>query len=205
MTTEGAQGILEGDFLSPERIRLALGMEYTGDQIALLENELPNDYKLRQCREQGVMLVAGPAKPMSLAEIMRQDTPVFGDSAAVWATCSNQFAQTAAINPGWMLFNKQPVPDSDRMSWHDARDLVVQPKFVPNVAEVAWAILVQKMVNGEFLFPDEYVRTSTSPAVGLHVAIGHCGSDNRALIQSFDDDECRSWVKLAQAQTKFSR
>jgi hypothetical protein len=201
---EDAHTILQGDFLSPELIQLKLGVKYSGDQIALLEKELPNEYKLRQSRDQGVMLVAGPSKPLTVAEICELAPDCFGHDTARWMIRRGDFG-TATVNPGWMLFRKEPVPGSENKLWCEMAALVTEPRIIPNLAEAAWAIVAYKAAHGEFLFPEDYVCTSTSRVLGRHTMIGNCDSQDRIVVLEKKDGEISRWMKITQAQKKFSR
>lgn len=203
-TVVDARSILAGDFLSPEDIQHKLDVRYSGDDIALLEKGLPNEYKLKQSRDQGVMLIAGPSKPMTLANICSLAVNSFGGKEYLWPICHRDPFGTDQVQPGWMLLRKEPFAESERKTWEQMCSLVNEPRFIPNVAQIAWAITVFKAVHGVFLFPEDYVVTSSSRAPGYHIMIGNCREPNRIMLMDNKDDVGTRWTKVTCAQRKFS-
>ena len=160
-----AESILGKDFISPEEISTARGLTYTDEQLAKLHDTLPAQEVLEWCRDNGMTLVAGPPKSMSLVEIQPNTHTWYSNKA-------QKFARADKVETVWVALRKEPVPSSLSRNWLEQRELVVEPMTVPNVAEAAWGFTTYKAVRGVYLLPNLWVRTSSFDSDGFLVSVG---------------------------------
>lgn len=172
-----AKSVLGKDFISPEEIATARGVTYTDEQLAKFSDTLPAQDVLEWCRDNGMMLVAGPPKAMSLLDIRAIKTDYFYSKEGGWYTENKQkFAQGDKAESIWIALRKEPVADSLGKNWSQQSELVVLPMTVPNAAEAVWGLTAYKAVRGIYLLPDLYVRTSSLVSDGDRVSVGIFGA-----------------------------
>lgn len=178
-----ARTILGSDFIPPEEIATARGVVYTDEQLAKFGETLPAAEVLHWCRDNGMMLVAGPPKAMSLLDIRALHTDFFytkgpAKNNAGWYDDEKQkFSRNDKAEPVWIALRKEPVPGSLSRNWSEQSALVIAPMTVPNVAEVAWCLTTYKAVRNVFLLPSLYVRTSSLDSDGDRVGVGGFDAD----------------------------
>lgn len=173
-----ARTILGQDFISPEEIATARGVTYTDEQLAKFGDSLPDQEALEWCRDNGMMLVAGPPKAMSLLDVRSIKADYFYSKEGGWyADKAQKFAKNDKAEPVWIALRKEPVADSRNKTWPDQQELVSAPMAVPNVAEAVWGITTYKAVRGVYLLPDVYVRTSSVDSGGNRVRVGDFDAD----------------------------
>lgn len=168
-----ARTILGKDFISPEEIATARGLIYTDEQLATFGDTLPAQDILEWCRDNGMMLVAGPPKALSLLDIRAIKTDYFYSNKGGWyADKAQKFARDDKAEPVWIALRKEPVADSFSKNWSEQSEFVTVPMVVPNAAEAAWGLTTYKAVRGIYLLPNVYVRTSSIDSGGHHVYVG---------------------------------
>lgn len=195
-----AKTILGKDFISPEEIATARGLTYTDEQLAKFSDTLPAQDVLEWCRDNGMMLVAGPPKAMSLLDIRVLETGYFYSKEGGWyAEDKQKFAQGDKAEPVWIALAKDPVTNSFGKNWSQQSELIALPKTVPNAAETVWGLTTYKAVRGVYLLPNLYVRTSSLGSDGYHVHVGLF--DAKGLFISIHwDSYCNSYLGLASAR-----
>ncbi len=195
-----ARTILGKDFISPEEIAKSRGVTYTDDQLAKFGNTLPSQEVLEWCRDNGMMLVAGPPKAMSLLEVRELKNGYFYSKEGGWYSNDVQkFARNDKAETVWIMLRKEPVTDSLGKNWSEQSDLVVAPMVVPNAAEVVWAITTYKAVRGIYLLGDLYVRTSSLDSDGNHVCIG-IFDDEGLFVDVWGDDGRHDFIGVSAAR-----
>jgi hypothetical protein len=172
-----ARAILGDDFISPEEIGTARGLTYTGEQFANFGDTLPAQDVLKWCRDNGMMLVAGPPKSMTIIDVRFMKPNQFNEYGGVWyATCSYEFIRSDKVEPVWIALRKEPVNSSSNKDWEEQRRLcrLVEPTMeVPNVAEVVWCLTAYRAVRGFNPLPvSSRFRTSSIDESGSHVFVG---------------------------------
>lgn len=176
-----ARTILGSDFISPQEITKSRGVIYTDEQLAKLGDTLPGVEALQWCRDNDMILVAGPPTAMSLLQIRTLNSSYFHskdpskDNAAWYDDAKQKFAREDKTEPVWIALRKEPVPDSLGRNWSEQNALVAAPMTVPNAAEAAWCLTNYSAIRGVFLLPSLYVRTSSMDSVGNRVDVGHVG------------------------------
>ena len=185
---ELAKNILGKDFISPEDIAKARGITYTDEQLAIFGDTLPAQEVLEWCRDNGMMLVAGPPEPMSTLDIRALKKDYFYSKEGGWySNKSEKFARDDKVEPVWIALRKEPVADSFNKNWSEQSNLVVEPMIVPNAAKLLWGITTCRAVRDVCLFPNLYVRTSSVDSVSYLVYLGFFVSDGLYVYYYWDD------------------
>jgi hypothetical protein len=189
---ELARTILGKDFISPEEIATARGVTYTDEQIAKFGDTLPVQEMLEWCRNNDMMLVAGPPKAMSLID-MRPNK----DS---WYTREKEnFSRNDKVESTWIALRKEPVVNSFSKNWNEQQRLITEPTVVPNIAEAVWGFETYKAARGKYLLSNCYVRTSSIDSDGFLVLVGDF--DAGGLHVSYDWDSYRiDYLGVASAR-----
>lgn len=183
----GACHILGDDFISPAEITKARGVTYTVEQLARFGEMLPDEETLKWCRDQGLMLVAGPPSRMSLLDVRSIKADYFYSKEGDWyADKTQKFAKNDKAEPVWIALRKDVVADSRNKTWPDQQSLICAPMAVPNVAEAVWGITTYKAVRGVYLLPDCYVRTSSVDSDGFRVDVGIFDADGLLVNSCWD-------------------
>lgn len=168
-----ARLILGKDFISPEEIATARNLPYTDEQLVTFGNTLPAQDILEWCCDNGMMLIAGPPKSMSLLDVRAVKTGYFHSKEGGWyADNAQKFARDDKAEPVWIAFRKEPVPFSLNKNWSEQTKLVVVPMIVPNAAEAVWCLTMYKAVRDIYLLQNLYVRTSSLDSDGDRVFVG---------------------------------
>ncbi len=174
---ELARTLLGRDFISPEDITVARGLTYTDEQLAAFGKTLPSQEALEWCKANGMMLVAGPPKEMSLLDIRTLKADHFYSKEGGWyAEKAQKFAKNDKAKSTWIALRKEPVAGSLGKNWSEQEALVTTPTVVPNAAEAVWALTTYKAVRDIYLLPSLYVRTSSVDSGGDHVYVGGFGA-----------------------------
>ena len=183
-----AKTILGKDFISPQEIATARGLTYTDEQLAKFGDMLPAQGVLEWCRDNGMMLVAGPPKSMSLLDVRSVKADYFYSKEGGWyADKAQKFAKNDKAEAVWIAFRKEPVADSLDKNWAEQSDLVSEPMSVPNAAEAVWCLTTYKAVRGVYLLPNLYVRTSSLGSDGRCVYVGGFGAGGLDVSSCWDD------------------
>ena len=195
-----AKIILGKDFISPEAITKTRGLSYTKEQLVAFGDTLPAQEMLEWCRDNGMMLVAGPPKSMSLLDVRSVKVDYFYSEQIGWYTESiEKFARTNKVETVWIAFRKEPVANSFYKNWLEQSKLVEAPMVVPNAAETVWGLTVYKAVWGKPPVPNLYMRTSCRDSSGQCVAVGYFGNEG-IYVGSGGNSECRFDLGVASAR-----
>ena len=182
-----AKTILGKGFISPEEIATARGLTYTDEQLAKFGDTLPAQDVLEWCRDNGMMLVAGPPKPMSTLDIRSIKIDYFDSREGGWySNKSEKFARNDKAEPVWIALRKEPVAESLNRNWSEQSDLVAEPMVVPNAAEALWGFTTYKAVRSIYLLPNLCVRTSSLVSDGHHVHVGIFGALGLLVYSNWD-------------------
>ena len=187
-----AKTILGKDFISPEDVMNSRkGITYTDEQLAMFGETVPAQEILEWCRDNNIMLVAGPNRPMSLIEIRTMKNGYFYSKEGGWYA-DQKFAESDKVETKWYMIRKNPAPESTSKIWIEQQALISDVETVPNSAEFTWAITTYKAVRGTYLFGGIYARTSSLGSVGGRVSVGDF--DDKGLNVSNDWDSNRSSI-----------
>ena len=168
--------ILGDDFISPEEIAAARDITYSAEQLAELENTLPDRETLEWLRRNDFMLVAGSPREMSLLDIRELERSYFYSKEGGWYNSeSEEFARNDKVTCRWLMLRKGIVPNSTRKTWNEQEKLLSDLEVVPNAAEQAWGMTVYKAVRGVYLLGGLCARTSSVDSGGYRVCVGGFG------------------------------
>jgi hypothetical protein len=188
---ELARTILGKDFISPEDIaKSRLGIVYTDDQLTQFGGTLPTQEVLEWCRDNSYMLVAGPAKEMSLLEVRELKSEYFYSKSEGWYAESKQkFSRDDKVGVWWIMLRKESVANSTSKTWNEQFALLSKQEVVPNVAEATWGVTTYKAVRGVYLLGNIYVRTSSLDSGGHRVCVGGFGAGGLYVHYCWDDSQ----------------
>ncbi len=217
--------ILGKDFISPEDVMNSRkGITYTDEQLAYFRKTVPAQEIIEWGRDNNHILVAGPNHPMSLIDIRNLNKDDFYPSLEAheafnwWYTEERQkFAQNDTVKVVWYMVNKKTVPGSVYRSWNNQIALLSDFEFVPNAAELVWAITSHKAVRGTYLFSDicspykSVIRTSSVDSINSAVHLCACkggidlnstGGDINNIVDIIEDDNSYSdrFIQLSSAR-----
>ena len=184
-----ARTILGKDFISPEEIaKSRKGVVYTNEQLANFGDTLPAQDVLEWCRDNGMMLVAGPPSAMSLLDIRNLKSDYFYSKKDGWYAEDRQtFSRNDNAESVWIALRKEPIAGSLSKNWSEQSDLISDPMSVPNAAEAVWGLTTYKAVRGVYLLPNLYVRTSSLDSDGLRVNMGSFDARGLHIYYYWDD------------------
>ena len=158
-----ARQILGNSFVSPEEIAKSRNkLTYTDRQLAMFHATLPAREVLEWGHENNMMLVAGPPANLSLLDIRALKVSYSYSDGDDWYAADNQtFSRNEKVETGWLMIRKDPVPHSFDKSRDAQWQMVSGVEYVPNAAEVVWALTTFEAVRGISLLRDVYVRTAS--------------------------------------------
>jgi len=175
-----ARDILGDDFISPQQVAEARGVNYTEAQLASFASTLPSKEVLQWARDNGFAVVAGPPSEMNLLGIHELNTGLFYSKDYPWFRGKSQkFARNDKVGTAWLIVRKGPVPNSTYKMWNEQQALLRDVEYTPNVAEATWFFTTYAAVRGTRLVPNVYVRTSSADSDGDRVGVGYF--DGRGL------------------------
>jgi len=183
-----ARTILGKDFISPEEVaKFRKGIFYTDEQLARFGDTLPAQDILEWCRDNGMMLVAGPSSAMSLLDIHNLKPDYFYSKKDGWYAEDHQlFSRNDKVESVWIAFRKEPVAGSLSKNWAEQSGLISDPMSVPNAAEAVWCLTMYKAVRGVYLLPNLYVRTSSLDSDSLRVIVGFFDAEGLDVADYWD-------------------
>jgi hypothetical protein len=196
-----AREILGNDFVTPEEIGAARpGVVYNPKQLLGLGNTMPSREVLEWCRDNGFMVVAGPARPTSLLDIRKLERGHFYTKEGGWYTADSEiFAKNDKATCRWLILRKEPVPGSTNKTWTEQEQVLSSFEVVPNAAEQVWGMTTYKAVRGVYLLPSVYVRTSSVDSYGDRVHVGRFG-ESGLIVHRWRDHDRLVFVGLSSSR-----
>lgn len=195
-----AHEILGNDFISPEEIADARNLAYSDEQLRQYHATLPSEEMMTWCREHDAMLIAGPSTPLSLLQIRDLRPEYFYSKSGGWyAERSQRFSREQKVESKWYAVRKGIVPNSTSRTWNEQQPLLSEVEYVPNDAELEWAITTYKAVRGVNLLPNVYARTASVDSDGVHVDVGSFGAKGLSVSRSWGDGR-DSYLGVASAR-----
>ncbi len=204
-----AEKYLGEDFVPPERLgrhfnkSFAENFQYSPEQLDHLADTVPHVSMLIWAQENQHILVPGPISDLCLLDVRKLESDLFigpADHSGWWE--EETFPQSDRVNKGeWLLARKTDVPNSRSKKWDEQSELIAASEYVPNVAEVAYGMLVYYKVKGIRLFPDHYVNTSSVDTRGFQVKIGGFGQLGISVPFLFTAGRRASNIGICSART----
>jgi hypothetical protein len=192
-----ARHVLKEDFISPMEIEACRGLVYPDADLRRLRTRLPDHQGLEWCRDNGMVLMAGPPTPMTMLDVRSVHADFFyakgpeQDDDGWYDEANEEFARTDKVEAlYWIAFRKELVEDSLNKTWPDQAALIADPMMLPNAAEVTWVLTTFKAVRDIYLLDEFYVRTSSTSSLSGRVCIGDFGTDGLNVYNYWGDDCC---------------
>lgn len=198
-----ARDILRRDFIPPQEVADARGVEYTEAQLAYLQYTLPSKEVLQWARDNCFIVVAGPPSKMNLLDIRELNPQLFRSKSGGWyADKKEKFACRDTVGTTWLVLRGGPVPSSTAHTWYEQQDRLNRLsdiEHVPNVAEATWGFTTYFEVRGNHPLYSTYVRTSSVASSYSHVFVG-CFDDNGLDVDEWSDVSRHNDLGLASAR-----
>ena len=125
-----AHAILGDDFVSPEEVSKKLGGGYTKRLLKYFGATLPDKEKLRWLLKNGFLLIAGPARSLSVFEMCERH---IGSKFSCFQ--DNNSLREDKVTPQWLMIGKKE-------SLEEFSKKHQETKRIPNVAEIIWAGII---------------------------------------------------------------
>jgi hypothetical protein len=172
-----AREILGIDFISPEEVSSTLGLSYDGDLQNKFLNGTPSIEDLGGLHTNKTILIPGPPRPLSLEEIFNLFPQYFSNRGQFLDRENSTFFTSYTVKTNWIALRKVPIENSLNLSWGSQMSFIKSTRFLPNIAEIAWCLIVFHQLRSVFLLNDLYVRSTSSASDSSQVCIGNLGTE----------------------------
>lgn len=138
--------ILDNDFISPMEIAMKYGFGYTPEKLKQFAETLPDIKTLWWLRQNGYVLIAGPATDMNLISLNKLDPVRFFAQEKGWFRRTswqhNSYAETEVVHTDeWLMLKKVNVPYLESVDDSETT-LVTYPERVASAVEVCYGLMV---------------------------------------------------------------
>jgi hypothetical protein len=162
-----AAEIMGANFHGIDQVIQHLKTSPTKSQLRSLEAIPAPTELLEELKDQCILV---PYFPVSIVELReRVGRELFYSLAPTWWYDTEKFANKRH-SAGWHLIYKTEIPGSTDEEWEQK---IPDHCAIPNSTVLAYAITLHRIVTGEALFPDIYVRCSDVDSRGIPVRLGH--------------------------------
>lgn len=186
--------LLRGDYVSVHELTtLVPGLVYDRDTHRELRASLPSEARVRECVRVGTILVPGPPHPLTLVQMQTRLNAYIRET---WLL-KHDFAHTETVRPGWYALCKQILPESVRSDFQAQCGLLRTGERLPNAAEMAWCLIVYRLVRKVRLFPHTYARTASIPSAIPHTVTTIGGHSAFISVRQFEQRIRRSHIGIA--------
>ncbi len=195
-TYELASKILGRDFISPVEIAKKRNLVYARRLLAACKATLPSEEDLVWCRDNHMLLTAGPPKAMSLTDIRTTRADFFFHTGPdhknpdwfddEWDPVEKFHHEDRVRALSWIAFRKEAVKGSFSKEWTEQCVLVKAPMIIPNIAEALWPLTTYRAVRNISPFKKVFVRTCSVNLAGHRVAFGRCDTKGLRISLCFD-------------------
>ena len=162
--------ILGNDLVLPEMVTKVTGLKYADEQLIQLAETFPGHEMVSLLATEGFVLV--PRPPISLsayAVYCMCEAGNFGVTARYERYKYMRNTPTGAAS--WFKLRKEVPAATRRKSMADGRCTLSSDEYVPNVADVAYALTLFKLL-GRLLYEEVYALTATEYTPGCLVGVG---------------------------------
>ncbi len=124
---------------------------------------------LQECEDTHILF---PGYPLTIIEI--SDTVprgLFLSYADDWYH-NQDFAKKKKVACRWYLIKKNGIPESFGKTFNDGEKLLVENEEIPYACEVIFMVILHKLVTGECLFSNSYVRCHDLTLRGDRLHVG---------------------------------
>jgi hypothetical protein len=195
-----AREILGDDFISPQEIAAARGLNYSAEQVAELQRTLPDRETLEWLRRNDYYLVAGSPREMSLLDIRELERNYFYSKEGGWfANQTEAFTRNEKVTCRWLMLRKGIVPNSTFKTWDEQQNLLSDLETSPMAVEKIWSMTVYMKVRNVYLLGSLYARTSSIDSRGNRVHVGCFGGDG-FFVYGWDDGSRGNYVGVSSSR-----
>ncbi len=168
-----AKAALGDDFISPDEVSRICGWNYSRSKLTQFCGTFPQESMLQKLKKNGFILVARPESDQSLVSLVKGN--LSHSKKDEWYTNKpHKFPQSDLITAGgWLMIRKGSVPNALGRGWKEQSGLIQSPEYVPNLAELYYAISLYRKARGVYLLPNILTRTSSVDASGHNVSLGN--------------------------------
>jgi hypothetical protein len=170
-TPEQAAAIMEPSFHGVDALQRCLGISLSASEAAQLATVPFTQEALLDARRTHVLVACAR---LSLIGLRAKAPDAFYYKRAWYA--HEDFARQP-MRTRWRLIRRVPVPDSTSKAWAGQKAALASDELLPDVCEVALAVVVHFLATGERLLPTIYVRTADLDSAGRRVGLGRFGPD----------------------------
>jgi len=179
---ERAREIMGKNFFGVEEAVKYFGVEPTSQQLATL-SEIPfSEEVLEQSKDTHVLMAVFQ---LSILEIRGKVEKKLFYSHDAWYDDESFAKEQGTV--GWQLVRKTLVSNSTSKNWQEQQSLIAKEDEVPSAQVMVYTIIGHYLANGERLFEDIYVRTSSVVSDGRHVIVGDFDSSGLGIYDDWDD------------------
>jgi hypothetical protein len=207
-TPEQAAGIMQHAFHGVDALENRLGIRLSSSERARLATVPFTQEALHDSRETHLLVACARVSLMGL----RAKAPDAFYYKRAWYA-EEDFARRP-MRTRWRLIRRGPVPETTSKAWATQKAVLGTDELIPDVSEVALAVLLHFLGTGERLLTTVYVRTPELDSADRRVGLGRFGRDG-LRIRSWGDyadyyvglagARKSSWSREAGAQSQAPR
>jgi hypothetical protein len=184
---EVAKFVLGKDYLSLEDVEKAHSFTYTQEQKKALAETVPGMWALIRMSQLGFFLTPTLLEDNTLIQVCNLQNP--GDYPKIKRMFSNALMRCSSeeVVPScqWLVVGKQPYPCSVENVLNEHQKLISPAEYVPNAAELVFAVTTYYLVRSIKLLKDVSVRTSSVDSCGQRLVVGYT-QDSLQVSESWD-------------------
>jgi len=164
--------VLGDDYISVQEVETAYCVSYTDEQLKHFADTFPDIETILLYRSEGFLLMPKPWMEMNLLQIGKLDNNLFYPDSLWWN--DKKFVQDDMVKAiEWLVILKEAVPNSFSKTWNEQQRLLTEVEYVPNAAEVSYAVITYYKTRGVYLLAKYVVRSSSFFKEGLPVSVGY--------------------------------
>lgn len=168
---------LGSDCIRPEEVmKERPDIIYSEQQLKDYEGSFPNTSMLYMLKLNGYCLIPQPPFPSSLLDMYDLKPNHFKVRDRGWYE-DRSYTMKDKTGVGWLAIKKHPIEESMGKEWEKQKHFLLPAEYVPNVAQIGWAMIVFWDARDEILFKNVGVRSSSLYPASLHVIIDNLNSE----------------------------
>ena len=160
------------DHISPEEVTEVLGLSYREEQLSLLDETLPDRGTLACLWGSGYTLIPAPPEDVGFRQIHERNPGFFApymDTESLFSCCDVVSAGT------WVAIQKEASKRTRKKTWREQQlNIMDRVEYVPNIAQLCWAVTMYRQVRGRLLLRESY-SGSSSIVAGVRLYASHLG------------------------------
>ncbi len=171
-----AKAVLGGNLIGPGEVAKVTQLSYSAEGIRALEESLPPLERLRWCKGNGYVVIAGPPTPLSIFDMMQIDSSIFawegrtaGSSGFVGR--DDRFVKESRVQSGWLAIRKGFTVHGNE-TWDEQVAHLSSVERVATAAEAVWSLMIYGKVYGFPISGSVRLRTSDKSSNNERVLVG---------------------------------